>query len=104
MLSEVKMYIDRQDIRNMISPENLEEIALCKSVTIIENVIICVVEKVLAYQKKKREERTCNITDYIDIHTDKYDKQGRRRFSLKAVDDEPVMCPDKNGFWTPVDG
>ena len=103
------MFITRQVIKNLILNQSIKIVDLLNkrgliSMADIENIIVDTVEIVRDYERKEREKRKCNIPEYMDIITDVYDKQGRRRYSLGAKDDYPIMYPDKNGFWTPIDG
>jgi len=70
----------------------------------IENIIIEAIKAALKKESEKREQRPNNIPEGTDLVTEQRDDQGRRRYSLACIDDSPCMNPDKEGFWTPVNG
>ncbi len=68
-----------------------------------ENIIHAIENRVVFNIKQKQRNRSCNVEEgSVNLTEDVRDDAGRRRFSLKAIEDEPVMIPDINGFWTPA--
>jgi len=47
---------------------------------------------------------TSQMFEIADLGDDVQDEQGRRRYTLGSVRGCPSMIPDKEGFWTPVNG
>jgi len=67
----------------------------------VAEIVADAVEHVLTAENERRSKRKCNVSPDVDL-TEKVDANGRRRYRLAAINDEPVMVPDIDGFWTPV--
>ena len=101
------MVIDRMTIKSLIFKQCkkiIEYLTYGGHSGTIDDLVTDAVEVVLKYETEERQKRRCNIPEDTDLTTDRYDKTGTRRFSLRCIDDEPVMMPDEEGFWTPYRG
>lgn len=96
----------RQTIKNL-TIQNCDKIIKCLTngghAGTIADLVTDATMTVLEAEKNRREKRRINVSADVDLLTEQYDKKGRRRYRLAAIDDEPVMLPDKEGFWTPAD-
>lgn len=93
------------NIRNIVEPSVKKLVACLSKGGHAGTVSALTVEAallVLDAEKQIREKRKCNVPFETDLVTEQYDEQGRRRYRHAAIDDEPVMVPDKGGFWTPA--
>jgi hypothetical protein len=70
----------------------------------IDKIILEIGIAALNFENAKRQKRLNNINPLTDLTIEQRDDQGRRRYNLACIDDEPCMKPDSGGFWTPVNG
>ena len=99
------MYVDKFEISNIVSPlipKLIDAVQGNISVKSMQSILVEAGLLVLNAQTEKRNKRPCNISSSIDLITNQRDKNGIRRYSLRCIDDEPVMLPDSKGFWTPI--
>jgi hypothetical protein len=103
------MEIDRFELNNLLSMKYTKKIinaAINKNngAGAIDDIVVEIAEEALQLASAKRSERDINIAPSVNLSDDVRDSQGRRRYKLACVNDEPVMAPDPDGFWTPVNG
>jgi len=99
------MYFDAQEIKNIINPH------VCKMIRClieegnaaqVESIMLSAIQEVRKEEAEKRFQRPCNVDFSTDLLTECRDQSGRRRYKLAAIDDDPVMVPCAEGFWTPA--
>jgi len=104
------MYLDRYRLKNRLSAKfTLEVINLFDrykngdlSAYQIDRLILDIAVDALGYATEEREKRKYNVPKDINLTEEQYDQNGLRRYSMRNMDDEAVMVPDSEGFWTPV--
>lgn len=68
----------------------------------IDRLSFSIAKEGLDFASEERSKRKYNIPSDTDLVTERYDDNGLRRYSMRNMDDEAVMVPDEEGFWTPV--
>lgn len=103
-------YLDRYKLRNRLmdfTPKIISMFVRFKnheslSADKIDEMSFRIGMAALNFASEERGKRKYNIPDDIDLVTEQYDNNGLRRYSMRNMDDEAVMVPDEDGFWTPV--
>lgn len=104
------MYLDRYRLKNRLSSKFTPEVISLfdryktgdLSAAQIDRLILDIAVDALGFATEEREKRKYNVPKDINLTEEQYDQNGLRRYSMRNMDDEAVMVPDSEGFWTPV--
>lgn len=98
------MYIDRFKLKNILASKYTAKIinAQIMNAGHIDQLITEIAEDALKFARDEREKRAINVPEHEVSLDELRDSNGRRRYKLACVDDDPVMIPAMDGFWTPI--
>jgi len=99
------MHLDRMEIKSLTLPCVTQIIRVMTDpaggkVQAVEDLVADACMTVETAQCAKRRARKINVAPHTNLVTEQRDDKGR--YSLAAIDDEPVMVPDPKGFWMPA--
>jgi len=103
------MYLDKSRLKGRLIKFTPKMISLFDkykngelSAAEIDRISMDIAIDALNFASEEREKRKYNVSKDVDLITEQYDDNGLRRYSMRNMDDEAVMVPDEDGFWTPV--
>ncbi len=93
--------MDEYTLKNMLAAKFTKKIINSRGMHAgkLDNLVVEIGMAALTLAKSERENRRVNISETEVSIDDVFDDEGRRRYRLACVDDEPHMQPDEEGLW-----